>query len=434
MSMNGATNAATNNGVRYRVSQGLIRQSLRIFVGLYRGVLSLLTTFGPRRRSSDAEGVRILLTGTFYADNWALAHLRPLASAPQCASLCVVSTWPIPTIEKVTAIYPPRWLSRIVGLVAARLLTFFWVGIRTRPHVIGGFHLLLNGLLALLLARLIGARAMYFSVGGPPEMLGGGVTSENRLFEKLRTPDLVLERQLLNIVSRFDTVITMGKRAISIFRQYGVETDFHVVSGGIDTSRFYVTSEPPRADLILVARLVPIKRIDLFLEVIRQVRETLPKVSAIIVGDGPLRQELEQKAAGLHLSENVKFVGYHRDVEVWLRQAKLFILTSQSEGLALSLMEAMLCGLPAVVPNVGDLGELVTEGVNGHLVEEHTPEAFAARILSLLTDSERYQRFAKAARTSSERYEISAVVRLWNAILKNEATTPMNMATSYTRG
>jgi glycosyltransferase involved in cell wall biosynthesis len=275
---------------------------------------------------------------------------------------------------------------------------------------------------------------MYFSVGGPPEMLGGGVTSENRLFEKLRTPDLILERQLLNIVGCFDTVITMGKRAIDIFRRYGVETDFHVVSGGIDTSRFHASLEPPRADLILVARLVPIKRIDLFLEIIRQVRETLPDISAIIVGDGPMRRELEQKAAILQVAENVEFVGYHRDVEVWLRQAKLFVLTSQSEGLALSLMEAMLCGLPAVVPYVGDLGELVNDGVNGYLVNEHTPQAFAERILTLLTDEECYRRFSNAARTSSERYEISAVVRLWDDILKSDASAPMNMATSYTRG
>ncbi len=434
MSTHKTLKTTAEEGFRYRIIQGLIRQSLRLFMRMYHWVLSALTTFGPRKRFGDAEGARILLTGTFYADNWALAHLRPLATAPQCANLCVVSTWPIPAIEKVTVIYPPQWLSKIVGSVAARLLTFLWVGVRTRPHVVGGFHLLLNGLLALLLARLIGARAMYFSVGGPPEMLGGGVTSENRIFEKLRTPDLKLERQLLNVVSRFDTVITMGRQAISIFRQYGVETDFHVVSGGIDTSRFYVATEPPQADLILVARLVPIKRIDLFLEVIRRVRETLPQVSAVIVGDGPLRQALEEKAAALHISESVRFVGYHRDVEVWLRQAKLFVLTSQSEGLALSLMEAMLCGLPAVAPKVGDLGELVTDSVNGYLVEEHTPEVFADRILSLLTNSERYRQFAAAARASSERYEISAVVRVWNKILANETTTPLNMATSYTRG
>lgn len=434
MSGNRGPRTSTDNGLGYCVSQALIRKSLRLFMRLYGVVLSVLTNFGPRKRSSGKEGARILLTGTFYADNWALAHLRPLARAPQCSGLSVVSTWPIPDIEKVTVINPPRWLAKLTGSVAARLITFVWIAIRTRPHVIGGFHLLLNGLLALLLARLIGARAMYFSVGGPPEMLGGGVTSENRLFEKLRSPDLVLERQLLNTVGRFDTVITMGKRAISIFRQYGVETDFHVVSGGIDTSRFYVSLESPRADLILVARLVPIKRIDLFLEVIQRVRETLPGVSAIIVGDGPLRHELEQKAATLHVSKNVKFVGYHRDVEVWLRQARLFVLTSQSEGLALSLMEAMLCGLPAVVPDVGDLGELVTDGVNGYLVDDHIPEVFAARILSLLTDGERHRQFAKAARESSERYEISAVVRLWNNILKNETTTPMSMATSYIQG
>src|SRR5581483_375590 len=325
MRTDSATHTVSNSGLYSRALQWVVRQSLRLFMWLYHWGLFVLTVIGLRRRSPSADGYRILLTGSFYADNWALAHLRPLASAPQCARLYVVSTWPVPAMEKVDIIYPPHWLSRTIGSVAARLLVFIWVGVRTRPHVVGGFHLLLNGLLALALGRLIGARAIYFSVGGPAEILGGGVTSENRLFGRLRIPDRVLERQLLNVVGNFDTVITMGERAISVFRAHGIETDFHVVSGGIDTSRFYVSSSPPSADLILVARLVPIKRIELFLEVIRKVREVLPDVRALIVGDGPLRQTLEQRAVALGIDVNVAFVGYHRDVEMWLRQAKLFV-------------------------------------------------------------------------------------------------------------
>jgi glycosyltransferase involved in cell wall biosynthesis len=84
-------------------------------------------------------------------------------------------------------------------------------------------------------------------------------------------------------------------------------------------------------------------------------------------------------------------------------------------------MEAMLCGLPAVVSHVGDLGELVEDGVNGFLVADRTPEAFAARLVELLTDPGRLSRFAEAAHRSAERYEIHTVSDRWDEILADPA-------------
>ena len=121
-------------------------------------------------------------------------------------------------------------------------------------------------------------------------------------------------------------------------------------------------------DLILVGRLAPIKRIDLYLRAIEQVSRRLPDVTAAIVGDGALRTELEQLVEELGIGERVHFAGQQSDVEDWLSRSRIFVLTSDSEGLALSLMEAMMCGLPAVVSDVGELGELVASGTNGCLV------------------------------------------------------------------
>ena len=208
-----------------------------------------------RRRRAGRQ--RILVTGTFYSDNWINAHLRPLAASKQCECLWVVSTYPVPPTPKLTVIYPPNWLKRCVGGVPARMLVFVWTAIVKRPDIIGGFHLLVNGLLAALLARLVGARSLYFCVGGPNEVLGGGIGAENRIFGRLKTPDLVVERRLIKAVGAFDFVITMGSRAITFFRQRGIETNFHVVSGGIDADRFRDTSDYPSFDLILVGRLAP---------------------------------------------------------------------------------------------------------------------------------------------------------------------------------
>jgi glycosyltransferase involved in cell wall biosynthesis len=372
---------------------------------------------GPRQRPLPPEGAEILLTGTFYADNWVSAHIAPLAASRRCRRLRVVTDYPIASTDKIERMAPPAWVRRIAGGTGARLLTFVALALRTRPHVVGGFHLLLNGLVALPLARLIGARAFYFCGGGPTEVLGGGVWSQNRLFTLMETPDAVVERRLLNAVRGFDVVVTMGRRAIDYFRSRGVDTTFRVVSGGMDSARFSPSGEPPQTDLILVARLSAVKRGDLFLRAVALAAAAHPEVSALIVGSGPLSAELERLAADLGLAGRVSFVGHQLDVEAWLRRARVFVLTSDSEGLSLALMEAMMCGLPAVVSDVGDLPELVEEGVNGFLVRERTPEAFADAILRLLEDPARLAAFSANARRSALRYDTAETARLWDGIL-----------------
>jgi L-malate glycosyltransferase len=404
-------------GARRRASRWLIRRALRCLMGVYAGLMHAARIAGPPPRAVNGARHDILLTGTFYSDSWLTSHLRALAMSEHCARVRFVSAQPVPALSNVEAIYPPRWLVRLTGAVAARLATFAWVAFRTRPHLVGGFHLLFNGLVAALVGRLVGSRSLYFCVGGPAEVMDGGIGSENRLFARLETPDPVMERRLLRAVAACDLVITMGTGAIGFFRERGVDTTFHVVSGAIDTKRFQATDIAPTLDLILVARLVPVKRVDLFLRAVERVRRELPTVTATVVGDGPLRPVLEQLARELGIDRQVAFIGQRPDVEAWLRRAKVFVLTSDSEGLSLSLMEAMLCGLPAVVSRVGDLGDLVKDGINGYLVSDRTPEAFAARLVELLTDSERRAELGRAARRSGERYELGVVRRLWNDIL-----------------
>jgi len=389
---------------------------------VYSVLMQVAKWIGPRKRQAGKEGYDILLTGTFYSDNWVMAHLRPLAMSEHCAHVCVVATSIIPKIDKVEAIYPPSWLVAILGAVPARLLTFLWIGFRKRPHVIGGFHLLLNGLVAALLARLTGSSSLYFCVGsGPTEVLHTGKT-ENRLFKKLGGSDKVIETRLLQAVSSFDLVITMGRNAIKFFRQQGVDTQYHIVSGGIDTNVFYPSELPPTADIISVGRLVPVKRFDLFLEAVRIVKDSIPEVTAIVVGDGPLLESLKALAKELGVDKNVSFIGHQNNVEDWLRKAKVFVLTSDSEGLSLSMMEAMMCGLPVVVSHVGDLGDLVEDGINGYLVGERTPERFAICIIDFLENKDRLSLFSRAAQKSAERYDIRAASRLWNQVLSPQQT------------
>jgi len=209
----------------------------------------------------------------------------------------------------------------------------------------------------------------------------------------------------------------MGTRARTFFRDKAVETDIRVVPGGIDSRRFQPGQDTPSADLILTGRLVQIKRIDIFLQAVACVSRRIPGVRAVIVGDGPLCDALRSLAANLDVERNIHFVGYQQDVATWLRKSRVFVLTSDSEGLSLSMMEAMMCGLPAVVSDVGDLGDLIEHGVNGYLVPRRSPQLLADRLVELLCEEAKRRAFSLAAHRSAMQYEKQATARRWDKIL-----------------
>jgi glycosyltransferase involved in cell wall biosynthesis len=399
-----------------RISETLTSIAIRLFLAIYGVGMHVAEIVGPPQKVVEGRGFRVLLTGRFYSSNWILAHVKPLAMSPLCEEIRVVTYRPFPEIEKVAIQRPPKWLVGLAGATLARLAVFGIAAVRMRPDVVGGFHLLLNGLTAALVARMIGARALYFCVGGPAEVLDGGLLSENRIFGQLRRPDAAIERMLVNTVSAFDIVIAMGTSAVEFFKRRNVKSDVRIIPGGIDMDCFTPSQQPARFDMIFTGRLVPIKQVDLFLETVRRVKLSRPETKAAVIGDGPLLQHLKRLSDKMGLSGTVWFAGFQSDPALWLNQARVFVLTSFSEGLSLALMEAMACGLPAVVPRTGDLGDLVVDGVNGHLIETTDPQQMAHCILSLLGEPQRFERFSRSARQAAERLSIQNAVEKWNRL------------------
>lgn len=365
------------------------------------------------RDIEPGRDLTVLLTGQFYAANWAGAHLKPIAAAIPRGRVLVVSGHPVPASPGVTIILPPRSLSRLIGEVPARMVTLVWVALRERPDFIGGFHLLFNGLVAPLVARLVGASSIYFCVGGVAEFAGGGTTSENRVFGRLSVPDPVLETLLAKAVRRFDVIVTMGTRAAAHFVQQGVPGRVVVNPGGIDDGRFSPPADQVRdIDVLLVGRLVPIKRIDRFLRMVGMLVAHRPELRAVVVGSGPLAADLQRLANELGIAAHVEFAGHRTDVERFLHRAKVFVLSSQSEGVALSLMEAMTAGAVPVVSNVGDLGDVVDPGA-GFLVDDLEPATFARHVGDLLSAPETRLSMSRAAVARASEYSIAAATRRW---------------------
>ncbi len=277
--------------------------------------------------------------------------------------------------------------------------------------------MIINGLYTALMAPLVAARSAYFCGGGPTEVLGGGISGNHSFSLFLSEPDKVLERRLIDTVKSFDLVLAMGRRTIQFFRDHNADNRFEVVPLAIEREAGRFVDAPRVYDVIFIGRLSSVKRIDLFVKIIRELREHMPNVKAVIVGKGPLENPLKDLTLSLGVSDNILFAGYQTDIFEWLQKSKVFMLTSDSEGLSLALIEAMACGVPCVVPDVGELGELVNHGINGYLIQNHSIDDFSASVSSLLSDSLKLKQFSEAARCAARKYDLAESAKRWDQIL-----------------
>jgi glycosyltransferase involved in cell wall biosynthesis len=133
--------------------------------------------------------------------------------------------------------------------------------------------------------------------------------------------------------------------------------------------------------LVSVGRLVAVKSFDTLLRAVAIARRDVPDLTLWIVGAGNERSALERLADELGVAPLVRFCGEQRDVGRWLSAADVFVLPSTSEGLPISLLEAMAAGLPAIVTDVGALPELVALSGAGTIVPPRRADCLARAIV-----------------------------------------------------
>lgn len=174
------------------------------------------------------------------------------------------------------------------------------------------------------------------------------------------------------------------KKTITIYNGISVSKFVPAENAGAAV-RTSLSVKPDEFLLVCAARLSEQKGIDILLQAIAQVLRDGIQCKCVIVGDGPLRTELLEQSQKLGLSDHVFFEGFRADVLPYLQAANVFILTSRSEGLPLSILEAMACGVPCIVTNVGGNAEAVTDKVDGLVVPPESADAVAGAISYLAT-------------------------------------------------
>jgi len=235
-----------------------------------------------------------------------------------------------------------------------------------------------------------------------------------------------IERALARFTDRL-IAVSDEVRAELVAMRVASHTKFEVVPLGFDLEPFTSPGReelrarlhgelgiPPNATLVtLVARLVPIKRVDRFLSIAAK----LPATHFLIVGDGELREELQRSPDALALGDRLKWAGFRRDMPAVCFASDVVVQTSDNEGTPVSLIEAQAAGVPVVSTRVGGTPSVVVDGKTGWLVAPEDVDGFTRRVASLLNDPDARSRMGAAGQHHAlERFGLERLVEAIDAL------------------
>lgn len=176
----------------------------------------------------------------------------------------------------------------------------------------------------------------------------------------------------------------------------------------------------PESSIVAMGRLHPQKGFDTLLKAMVKIRKVNPKVHLTILGDGPLREELEGLREKYDLNDFVSFPGRVKRPQDILKQAELFVLSSVTEGFPNVLCEAMAVGLPVVSTNCpSGPAEIIRSGHNGILIPVGDSEAIAEAVLQLFDDDAFRLKIGKNAKDISKQFSIEKIIGEWDVVFKN---------------
>jgi len=205
------------------------------------------------------------------------------------------------------------------------------------------------------------------------------------------------------------------------------DTKIKRIWNGIDVDRFKFTGPGNELTAITVSRLSPEKDLVTMLEAVKFVIDQIPEFRLMIVGDGPEREVLEQKTTALKLESHVTFLGERNDIPDLLSQAGFYVSSSLTEGISLTLLEAMSVGLPVVTTSVGGNPEIVEEPDTGILVPSADASKLANAIIRMCQQQNEWQQLGRNARNRVEQnFNIRSMIKEYESVYRYILTPTLN--------
>lgn len=341
------------------------------------------------------------------------AKLAPILHIPEVATVYLVRRARF-AADKVVCHNPPATLLRFKPLAELwRVQRLLWLCWRERPDALVAMGLVPHSWYVMLASRLFGIPSIQHAMGKNDfnlprfHQIGralslGAVQSAGRV--------------AVRGTSAADWLVARGVSRERIFIQHNLH-DFDLFAPDPSVRKDF--------DLIYVGLLARYKRLDLMLDMLARVCRARPATRLALVGDGPLRGDLEKRARELGIAGQIHFAGRLPFTELpgWYNRARLFVMTSDGEGLPQAMIEALSCGLPVIMPRDADIADLARHEVNSLLYPVRDTDACAEAVLRLLGDDALYQRLRGGAlrlRTEhAAEYGLAVQSELWRSALSS---------------
>jgi glycosyltransferase involved in cell wall biosynthesis len=197
-----------------------------------------------------------------------------------------------------------------------------------------------------------------------------------------------------------------------------------LIPNAVDTSLFAPSDRLPSSfrNILFVGRLDEMKGVDILLNAIAELKKRGIESSCTIVGDGPIKQDLQSLSGKLHIENQVSFAGTCSDIVRHLHNAAIFVLPSRSEGMPNVILEAMACGIPVIATSVGGIPDIIQNGRNGLLVAPDDIQALSSAIATLFSDPDLADRIGNRARMDAESlFSLDRITGAYLALYKNLA-------------
>jgi glycosyltransferase involved in cell wall biosynthesis len=248
------------------------------------------------------------------------------------------------------------------------------------------------------------------------------------------TIDRKIHRRIINkYLGRFtDKIVAVSKTVKDeILRYDGVsDSKVEIIYNGIDINRFLDMNRNSTRNKLGIALDTPVigtvgrltfqKGQRYLLEAVHQVKEKFPQIVLLMVGDGPMKDELRDYAKTLNVHDTVIFTGTRRDIPSLLAAMDIFVLSSLWEGLSISLIEAMAAGKPVIATDIPPFREVVNTEKIGILIPPKHSEAIADAIELLLRNKNLAESLGMAARERAfSAFNIETTIRRYTNIFED---------------
>lgn len=335
-----------------------------------------------------------------------------------------------------------RGLSRtdvVDGISLTRLYSRGSLKIGALLYMLNGlWHLLRRGRRGLYHARDVGAQG-WLAVIARHLLRGRCIVTlySGRAGYEERLSSGLARWQFRRLLRLADKVVVVSSEVEEMVRELGVpERRVVQISNSIDTSYFrpaqpeekvasrkVLQLPPDKVIALCVGRLEAVKGLDILLQAWAMLPATQRDGALLVmVGDGRQRDVLLSMTQSMGLQQSVMFAGEQRAVRDYYWAADAFLLPSRTEGLSLSLIEAMACGLPAVASDVGGALDVVENDENGLLFKSEDQVELVERLVLMMKMAHRWpQMGARARQTATDYADLGATVRRWGDLYRELA-------------